>query len=337
MKKIFNDLNNTINKKIKKSNIKMLDGILTAIFVIAFFVYIVLKLVFPSMIVGGENNQAQKDYTIKTSESSHPSAGAYKYIFGNEKGDCFKNYPLGAPALKYDIADKTALFCYSKYAVQYNTNTKTPIWESHVLKKSDFVGASYNERTNDFREDKNIEGMKISSKPSDYSRTGYDRGHLAPAADFSYSEKAMSESFIMTNIAPQAPQNNRQIWSQLEQSIRKLLKHKNIQELYVTTGILYYKNSKDKNSTGVMAEFNGIQAPTHFYKIIIEPKTGQSAAYLIPNTNDVGGQPFSNFLISIRELEKYTKIDFHPNLSNKESQAIEVNSGKLDQALAARR
>lgn len=330
---MFKKINNFINKKMSISQVKLFHTFVFVIFLISFGLYIVFKMVLPQFIVGGENSQLKNNYKIKVNESSQASSVNYKYIFGDED-NCFKNFPLGAPELNYDIVDSTALFCYGKYAVQYNTSTKTPVWESHVLQKSDFTKNNYVERTNDFREDENIKNNEVSSKPSDYTRTGYDRGHLAPAGDFAYNEKYMSESFIMTNIAPQAPQNNRGNWSHLEQSIRKLLKSKNVNELYVTTGILYYQNNKDKNSNGTLGEFNGIKIPTHFYKIIIEPQSGYSAAYLIPNTNQDGSNHFSNYLIKISDLEKITQINFHPNLDKQQSQVIEVESGRLNQVLS---
>lgn len=327
-------------KKIRKSNnegrMRLIHIFLIFTSVISFFAYVVLKLLYPQAIVGGQNSQVEKNYSVKATDSTLIDGSLYQSVFG-DTDNCHENFPLGAPVLNDEsVAGKSALFCYKKYAVQYNANTKTPIWESHVLRKKDFKGAEYVERTNDFREDKDIQGKPFSSSPQEYTRSGYDRGHLAPAADFSYNKDIMSESFYMTNIAPQAPQHNRQIWSRLEQAVRKLAKHPKIDELYVTTGVAYYRDKgigwgDENGSLGTIGR--GILVPTYFYKIIIEPKTGQSAAYLIPNANNVGNQHFNNFLIKISDLEKITQINFNPQLDSDTRKKIEVDGGTLAKSL----
>lgn len=320
--------NNTVKR------VKTVNWVLFLIFFILFVAYIIGKNVFPTIIVGGENTKIKNNYKIQVNDKIETDGANYKYVFDNGN-DCSQHYPLGAPKVRgRNLSEKSALFCYAKYAVHYDTQTKTPIWESHVLNRKDFVGQDYVERTNDFREDHNIAGQPVSSKPSEYRGTNYDKGHLAPAADFSYDKNAMSESFYMTNIAPQAPMHNRQIWSKLEQAVRKLAKHKNIEQLYVTTGIIYHKEGNFGDEKGTLGQFHNIKIPTYFFKIIIEPKTAQSAAYLIPNTNHVGNQPFSNFLIKISDLEKVAKINFNPDLDKKLVAIIEKKGGTLDQSLS---
>src|SRR5450759_1124712 len=81
----------------------------------------------------------------------------------------------------------------------------------------------------------------ISSKSSDYTKSGYDRGHLCPAADMGFNPVAMEESFFMSNISPQVPDFNRGLWKELEMTVRKwaIKEHK----LYVVTGPVF-KDSK---------------------------------------------------------------------------------------------
>lgn len=312
--------------KSKKIKLTLIHVLILISFLATFFAYLFMKFTSPTMIVGGKSNKVQNDYKVQITESVDAKAEKYRAIFTNGGNNCGSNAPLGLPTLSYDVVKKSALICNFKYTTQFNTQSKTPIWVAHVLKKSDFQNANYTERTNDFREDKNLK--QYSPKPSDYTRSGFDRGHLAPAADFSYSEKAMSESFIMTNIAPQNPQLNRGMWADLEKSTRGLLKYKDINDIYVVTGTLYYKNTS-------LGEFNGIQIPTHFYKVIIEPQHGYSAAYLIPNDGSAVNH-FSQYLIKIRDLEKVAKIDFNPQLSSESANEMEVgkNAGVLNKYLS---
>lgn len=325
-------------KKIREKNNKglmiLLNVGLIMLVTLAFIAYLVIKSVAPDKIVGGQNPQIKNNYKASVEDSTLVDGTLYRKVFGDE-ANCHQHFPLGVAVSSKANPEKTALFCYGKYAVQYNTETKTPIWAAHVIKGEDFKKGEYVERTNDFREDKNIAGLKVSSKPQDYTRTGFDRGHLAPAADFSYNPKFMSESFYMTNIAPQAPNHNRQIWANLEKSVRQLSKHKAVKELYITTGVVYYHNKglKFGDQNGTLGSFNGIQIPTYFYKVIVEPKSGHSAAYLIPNTNAVANQHHNNFLIKISELEKVAKVDFHSKLSKELKLKIENNSGGLARSL----
>ena len=328
--------NNFLTKLRKKNTagkMTMLYSSIISVSALSFVAFLFLKSTYPNLIVGGERPAIQNNYKIKATDGTDPNNVGFIRVFDNNHR-CADNFPLGMPRTKNsELTSKSALFCYNKYAVQYNTDDKTPVWESHVLKRSDFTSGDYVERTNDFREDPHMAGKKISARPQDYTRSGYDRGHLAPAGDFAYNPTFMSESFYMSNIAPQAPNHNRQIWSRLEQSIRKLLKNnKNIQELYITTGTAYYydKSTKWGMENGTLGYIgNQIQVPTYFYKIIIEPRTGQSAAYLIPNANNVGNQHFNNFLIKISDLEKIVNIDFNSELDNEAITAIEDNGGTL--------
>ena len=335
IKILLNQFNSYLNSKFKISTVKNMNVSVLIISAVLFLIYLGIKLAAPQFLVGGNTIAKQENYKLKTTDSAVVNDASYKYVFNNGN-DCFNSFPLGAPKVKFINSENnpTALFCYKKYATQYNSQTKTPIWSANVLKKSDFNGATYHERTNDFREDPHLKGNKASQKPSDYTRSGWDRGHLAPSGDFAYNQEIMSESYYMTNIAPQLPENNRQIWRDLESATRQLIKKKGIDELYVTTGILYYipkdKRGDKEKYDGSIAEFHGIKVPSHFYKVIVDPKNGMSAAFLIPNTSEVIGKSYKNYLIKISDLEELVKINFHHNLDDETAELLEnVNSGTL--------
>ena len=96
------------------------------------------------------------------------------------------------------------------------------------------------ERTDRFREDKKVPSG--SAKPSDYTKSGYDRGHLCPAADMTHSAEAMEETFLMSNISPQLPVFNRGIWKSLEKQVRDWGEKERI---YIVTGPVF-KDNKGK-------------------------------------------------------------------------------------------
>ena len=115
-------------------------------------------------------------------------------------------------------------------------------------------------RGDDFRPDPAV--PTGSATPQDYTRSGYDRGHLAPAADMSFSAKAMSESFYMSNMSPQAPQFNRGIWSKLEKQVRHFATKE--KRIVVVTGPIL---PAEKNIT---IGANKVTVPQYYYKVIYD-------------------------------------------------------------------
>ena len=326
--------NNKFIRLISKKQVVLAGCILSILFGIGSgIVFIILKGTGSEWAVGGQAPKNQFKYKVRVDEKIVAGEEGFYHVFDSGSQDCAKHFPLGSPELNYvpEVLNEKGikegrnplLFCYGHYASAFNMQTLTPIWASHVLSKKNMKSKAYHERSNDFRPDAEL--MKIAKPyavtPQMYTRSGYDRGHLAPAADFAYNQKAMSESFIMTNIAPQAPLHNRGIWSRLEQDIRRLIKaDKNIQELYITTGVAFYKEKEyDGKRTlgdkeGTLGHFNGIRIPTYFFKVILDPKTGDNAAFLIPNTNQVGNQHYEQFRTSIRTVEKVAGMNLHPKL-----------------------
>ena len=127
---------------------------------------------------------------------------------------------------------------HTYYTLSYNETNEQANWVCYSLTDS-MVLKSGEERTNNFKMDKLV--ATGSAKSADYTKSGYDRGHLCPAADMGFSPVAMTESFLMSNISPQTPDFNRGIWKELETTVRKwaIKEHK----LYVVTGPVF-KNSK---------------------------------------------------------------------------------------------
>ena len=103
------------------------------------------------------------------------------------------------------------------YSLSYNEKHEQANWVFYELTIDEVLGSI--KRKDQFRADPNIKTGSASL--SDYKRSGYDRGHLAPAADMKWSSKAMSESFFMSNMSPQTPSFNRGIWKKLENLVRK--------------------------------------------------------------------------------------------------------------------
>lgn len=307
--------------------------------------------------VGYKNPKIILDYSAKNKDTPELNTEAMPVL--GDKGDCRLNMPLGSPDFKkfnFNTED-TMLLCHKGYASFYNSKNKTPVLVSHILNHSDFKNGNYVERESQFTPDPFIipELLNLIANTNDYTNTHYDRGHLKPAADASYDKDLMKETFYMTNVAPQAPNLNRIIWAKLEKSIRNLVKRGmlcvpvndkdeynnlpknqkcpgtneypmqmkyNFEQLYISTGVLYYKAEQNEPQLGAkdgsLGSFrSGVRIPNYFYKIIFEPRTGFSAAYLIPNISQVGNDSYHKYLIPLEILEKkYTKLSFFSSLEN---------------------
>jgi len=157
------------------------------------------------------------------------------------------------------------------FDICYSCKYKHPLVVAYIL-KGDLVKKKISRKGLRFRPDYNLPA-KCRSYSKDYSRTGYDRGHLASNASFDYNRKIQKETFLMSNIAPQKPNLNRRYWAKVEKFTRYLaVKYKQVE---VVTGVCGNKGHI-KNKVGV---------PAWWYKIIYIPKLNKTVAFLAPNTN----------------------------------------------------
>jgi endonuclease G len=197
---------------------------------------------------------------------------------------------------------------HTYYTLSYSSNDKQAEWVAYSLTPMLINGSQ--KRASKFKADPLITDPV---GPSSYTKSGYDRGHLCPAADMKLSAVSMNESFYMSNMSPQAPSFNRGIWSKLEDKVRDWALQKN--GVYVVTGPLLNK------SCGFVAR--SITVPCAYYKIIFKQtsKGVEAIAFMLPNAGS--SLPLKEFVISIDELEALTGIDFFSALPDKEEEKFE--------------
>ena len=210
---------------------------------------------------------------------------------------CAENLKLGAPSApnKNNIQ-----VCRKGYALIFNTSTKTPIWVAEHLTKEAVYGAGV--RSPQFSPDPEIPSQ-YQAKKSDYARSGYDQGHMAPAADFSQDQTLMNESFYFSNVVPQDADNNRHIWAGLEKKVRTWLEKRN--ELYIVTGPVF-KNGRISNVLGA----SQVAVPDYIFKVVYDPRTENSIAFMVPNT-PLEAKDLPNYIVSVRDVEMATGLNFH--------------------------
>jgi endonuclease G len=214
----------------------------------------------------------------------------------------------GLPA--HDKNDE-AVIRHKYYTLRYREEHEQAEWVAYKLTKGETEGESERDK---FLVDEMVKTG--SAHPTDYAKSGYDRGHLAPAADFQFSQEAKSESFYMSNMSPQDPQFNRGIWKHLEERVRYWVKTK--ENLYIVTGPVLKKGLK---KIGVK---NKISVPEQFYKIILERKSnGEYSAIAFLMKNEPSKKLLVEFVVSIDKIEEMTGIDFFPNIPDDIEEVLE--------------
>jgi endonuclease G len=199
--------------------------------------------------------------------------------------------------------------CREGYAVGYDFERKTPIWVAyHITKES--VEKKFN-RSNSFQADRDIPA-EYRSTLQDYEHSGYDRGHMAPAATMDFSKESMQESFLLSNMTPQLPGLNRQGWRYLEEYIRTWAEERG--ELYIVTGALF---EKEDQFIG-----DGIRVPSGYFKVVFDLAQCAGLAFIVPQQN-ISKAQLPDFIVSIDEVEARSGLDFLSLLPDDEEANIE--------------
>ncbi|MFH1891725.1 MAG: DNA/RNA non-specific endonuclease [Candidatus Zixiibacteriota bacterium] len=207
------------------------------------------------------------------------------------------------------------------YVVGQDARLKIPLWVQYQLTRDDLYGTVAREEEADFRPDASIP-YGYRAEPRDYEGSGFDQGHMAPAADMTRSNRVMSESFLLSNMAPQVGVNfNRHIWSYLESSVRGWVEQRGT--LTIITGPVFEVIS-DGCTYRVIGD-DHVAVPTHFFKIIVDandPLNVEALAFLMPN-EPIVDRDIGDFLTSIDELENLTGLDFLTALPTQVQQEVE--------------
>ena len=210
------------------------------------------------------------------------------------------------------------------YSVALDSRLRIPLWVQYTLRKNELSGPGDRDNS-DFAEDESVPEL-VRVIDDDYLGSGFDRGHMAPAADMKRSQKVMDESFIFTNIAPQVGIGfNRHIWRFLEEATREWVELRG--ELTIITGPVFSPDADGVIQYDVIGE-NQIAVPNAFFKILLDrtdPQHPEAMGFLIPNEQHFG-QAFSEFLVSIDQIEAATGIDFLSELSAEDQENIESSA-----------
>ncbi|MCU0325547.1 MAG: DNA/RNA non-specific endonuclease [Spirosomaceae bacterium] len=208
----------------------------------------------------------------------------------------------------------------TQFMLSYNNSRGTANWVSWHLSTA-WKGAT--ERTNNFRPDESLPSGWFRAVTSDYTDSGFDRGHLCPSDDRDGSFEDNNATFLMTNIVPQSPNNNRGLWADLEAYCRKVAEAGN--ELYIVAGVYGTGGSGSNGGRTKTLAKGKITVPESLWKVVVILPIGSNdisrinettrvIAVNIPNKQSVDGTKWGEYRLSVDDLEDLTGYDFLSNV-----------------------
>ncbi|THH40425.1 DNA/RNA non-specific endonuclease [Neolewinella litorea] len=210
---------------------------------------------------------------------------------------------------------------HNGFTLSYREDWEQAEWVAYLLTR-DQLQKEWSDRRDNFRDDPRV--STGSATDFDYRGSGYDRGHLAPFADFAWDEALADETFYFSNISPQDPAFNQGIWRELEELVRDWARRDG--RLYVVTGPV-----TSEPPLAYIGRDNKVAIPRAYYKVVLDLDEPQQKGigFVIPNA--VSTQPLADYAMSIDEVEARTGIDFFPELMPPDLEAaIESSSQARD-------
>lgn len=250
-----------------------------------------------------QDNNAKAEQTEEPKKTSNKKTVS-KNIQGLEIPSCPKGSLLITEQNSKGVLDTPEkedshqIIKHNGFILCYREKYEQPEWVCYTLDAKKVVKNV--DRNDNFRPDPLV--ITGSAELSDYRSSGYDRGHLAPSADLTYSAETMDESFVLSNMSPQRGQFNRGMWKDLEHEVRTLTSHYEL--LYVVTGPILEKD--DYSTIGK----NKVAVPDYYYKALLGIKDNKyfMIGFILPNENCEG--TIWDYACSVDEVEKRTGLDF---------------------------
>ena len=214
-----------------------------------------------------------------------------------------QNFNLDNIEIPYITDDRSdRVITHKAYTVSYNYDWKIPNWVAYELTDVEVEGDV--PRYDKFKPDPMVP-KNVTAYTEDYKHSGYDRGHMAPAADMKWDEQVMRESFYLSNICPQNPNLNGGVWKDLEEQVRDLATQKG--RIFVVCGPIV-------NDASTTIGENKVVVPQAFFKVLLQEEDEELHAIGFIYENKSGRQPMSTYARTIDEVEEITNIDFFHSL-----------------------
>ena len=279
-----------------ESRNRVLLGILLVILIVAFTLFVIF--VFwprPSLHDQTAVEPSAPPAQQHTAEQPPPESVSEPATWGSSY------YYGGMPRPCGTFSDTLVVLTNTGYVVGYDETRRDPAWVCYRLHAVGNQHAS--PRPAEFMPDGRTRAQVL---PQDYSRTGYDRGHMAPnhAIAVCYGMQAQVETFLMSNIIPQRPHLNREVWERLEREELDVYARR-YRRIWVMAGPVFSNRALS----------GGEAIPSACYKILVEEDSGQPKvmAFLMPQDVTGAEQP-EVYLTTVLDVEKLTGLRFFVDL-----------------------
>ncbi|KAL4222857.1 hypothetical protein ACF0H5_018897 [Mactra antiquata] len=224
----------------------------------------------------------------------------------------------GQEILKYGIPDNGKdVRYYSNHVLLYDQQKRIPTWVAEHI-SANILKGSADRRHVKFRPDPEVE-ERFSAQNGDYWRSGWSRGHMAPAGDNRKSQEAMQDSFNLTNVVPQNLENNAGFWNRLEIYCRDLTNK--FSNVFIISGPLMLPIVDEDGNKYVKYQVigeNNVAVPTHLFKVIIvedkKRKPKAMGAFVVPNEPIGYDKKLTDYLVDLEALEKSLGVTLVPKL-----------------------
>ncbi|KAM9391793.1 endonuclease G, mitochondrial [Pholidichthys leucotaenia] len=234
-----------------------------------------------------------------------------------EAAELTVSHGSSAVVMKYGFPSLANIKTRESYVTSYDPRTRTASWVIERISPASLSGSS-DRKLCEFKEDDSVHVFHRATN-ADYRGSGFDRGHMAAAANHKWSQKAMDDTFYLSNVAPQNPHLNQNTWNNLEKLCRSLTKR--YANVYVCTGPLFLPRMENDGKVYVKYQVigqNHVAVPTHFFKVLIlEQLDGRGVelrSYVMPNEAISEQVPLERFLVPIETIERASGLLFVPNI-----------------------
>ncbi|KAF2751357.1 hypothetical protein M011DRAFT_464091 [Sporormia fimetaria CBS 119925] len=258
----------------------------------------------------------------------------------------YSSYPPPAATARLPPVDPNGLFQYgfpgpvadlkpsASLTSSFDRRTRNPAWVAEHITPESLANNNADRKHSVFVEDASIPEM-FRARLKDYFRSGYDRGHQVPAADAKWSQQAMDDTFLLSNMCPQVGDGfNRDYWAHFEDFCRRLTK--SYPSVRIVTGPLYLPkrdpDGKWRVSYEVIGQPPNVAVPTHFYKVIFAEDGKQGGkvalgAFVLPNAVISNTKPLQDFEVPLEVVERASGLEFATKLDQSRRKRLcqEVN------------
>lgn len=262
-------------------------------------------------------DQAAAESQQLANEAEKSRKAAQAQAAGEAARQANATLPKGVEIPQYEAARGGQIIRHVGYTISYDADFKTPQWVAWELTAQEAQGEV--PRAEKFVPDPEVRGAKAYT--TDYAHSGYDRGHMAPAADMKWSEQAMAESFYLSNVCPQNRNLNRGDWKELEELARDWAVRYGA--VSIAAGPIYQSESPKRIGA------NKVAVPDAFFKVLLVgyPKAPKAYGFIFPNK--AGSRPLTDYQLTVDEVEARTGMDFFSALPDGVEQRIEAEKPAL--------